>query len=185
MTPEEIAKQCAEAIRPVRPRQHKNIKNMVLEQQKEVAAKLLPILTAHLAAREEERNNQAATAGVEEAAKRIAEKISESLAGDYYASFDQDEARPVIAAVLTALLAERDAKIAAIEARLAVLWKVEEMIPKQFFNLIVSPLRDGGFNVSLYNWDAEVEERECEGKTLIEAFTALVDAPAVEAKGGE
>lgn len=60
-------------------------------------------------------------------------------------------------------------------ARLAVLWKVEEMIPKQFFNLIVSPLRDGGFNVSLYNWDAEVEERECEGKTLLDAFVALVD----------
>lgn len=66
-------------------------------------------------------------------------------------------------------------RLCALEARLAVLGKVEEMIPKQFFNLIVSPLRDGGFNVSLYNWDAEVEERECEGKTLIEAFTALID----------
>jgi hypothetical protein len=132
-----------------------------------------------------QRYRQAAKAGVEEAAKRIAEKISESLAGDYYATFDQNNERPIIAAELTALLAERDAKIAVLEARLAVLGKVEEMLPRQFFNLIVSPLHDGGFDVSLYNWDAEVEERGCDGKTLLEAFTALVDAPAVEAKGGE
>jgi len=213
MTPEAIAKQCAEAIRPVRPRQHKNIKNMVLAQQKEVAAKLLPILTTHFAttanlaapagaaeafeqlhreidsvpaidavglAREmrerSDRDCQAATAGVEEAAKRIAEKsvpflITDKGKQDGYplAGIDIGRYAEAIAAELTALLAPY-------VARLAVLGKVEEM-PAKGVELLIRPAKDFGGGVVVEVRDAKfhTELYSRYGDTIEKALAALVE----------
>jgi hypothetical protein len=116
MTPEEItklARQIAESEWPI------DAYGQPASQR--CAARITPILTAHLAAREEEyarlrERCEAATAGVEEAAKRIAEKsvpflITDKGKQDGYplAGIDIGRYAEAISAELTALLAERDA----------------------------------------------------------------------------